>query len=94
MEKWHTRVELPDILGDLLLRLVWLTLTFFVKRKWEEEEEKKRFELLPLLFRGISFNTENQMQNRDRDSAAKDCPKQEQSRSSKCSLNIESLTII
>ena len=55
-------VELPDILGDLLLRLVWLTLTFFVKRKWEEEEEKKRFELLPL-FRGISFNTENQMQN-------------------------------
>lgn len=24
-----TRVELPDILGDLLLRLVWLTCTFF-----------------------------------------------------------------
>ena len=40
--KRHTCVfELPDILGDLLLRLVWLTLTFFVKQKWEEEEERR-----------------------------------------------------
>ena len=43
-----TRVELPDILGDLLLRLDWLTCTFFFGKKngsnlgTEEEEEEKR----------------------------------------------------
>ena len=93
--KRHTCVfELPDILGDLLLRLVWLTLTFFCEIEvGRRRREKRRFELLPQNCR-ISFNTENQMQNWDWDSAAKDCPKQEQSSwSSKC-LNIESLTRI